>query len=174
MVGWQGTIRYPRPTIHPTTSYTDLFIHRTPSYYNLLRPTLDCSAILPYRTLSYILPCPTLDCLVALELRLYILPLAEQSSVGRGRMYDRVVGWGRTGYIGQEGCRGWGRIDEQFSVGRCRIYSRTGIPYPTTSYKSSCIPNTSLCTPSYPILPRSAFLTHHYWTWRTRHRVSHA
>ncbi len=40
-----------------------------------------------------------------------------------GCMYDRVVGWGRTGYIGQEGCRGWGRIDEQFSVGRCRMYS---------------------------------------------------
>ncbi len=102
----------------------------------IIHPTMsDCSSIL-----------------VALELRLYILPLAEQSSVGRGRMYDRVVGWGRTGYIGQEGCRGWGRIDEQFSVGRCRMYSRTGIPYPTTSYKSSCIPNTSLYVLPHPTL----------------------
>ena len=36
--------------IHPTTSYTGLFIHPTPSYSNLLRPTLDCSAILCYCT----------------------------------------------------------------------------------------------------------------------------
>ncbi len=53
--------------------------------------------------------------------RIKIIHPAEQSSVGRGRMYDRVVGWGRRGYIGQEGCRGWGRIDEQFSVGCSRI-----------------------------------------------------
>ena len=27
----RGRIRYPRPTIHPTTSYTELFIYPTPS-----------------------------------------------------------------------------------------------------------------------------------------------
>ena len=46
-------------SIHPYqtayTSYTGLFLPQmfTPSYQNLFRPTLDCSAILPYATPSY-------------------------------------------------------------------------------------------------------------------------
>ena len=47
------------------TSYHILHWIVHPSYPILpqpFRPTLDCSAILPYRTLSYILPHPTLDC----------------------------------------------------------------------------------------------------------------
>ncbi len=32
--------------------------------------------------------------------------------------------------------------------------------HPTTSYKSSCIPNTSLCTPSYPILLQTSTLSY--------------
>ena len=41
-------------------------------------------------------------------------------------MYDRVVGWGRTGYIGQEGCRGWGRMGYIDAGGRSRMYDRVG------------------------------------------------
>ena len=40
-------------TLHPRV---------TPSYHNLFRPTLHCSAILPSRTLAVLLPQPTLDC----------------------------------------------------------------------------------------------------------------
>ena len=39
------TASYPIPQ-HPFSSYTGLFIHPTPSYRTLLRPTLECSAIL--------------------------------------------------------------------------------------------------------------------------------
>ena len=47
-----------RLTIRPyrTPSYTVLcFPPTTPAYHNLLRPTLECVAILPYRTLAYLL-----------------------------------------------------------------------------------------------------------------------
>ncbi len=48
----------------------------------------------------------------------------------------------RTGYIGQEGCRGWGRIDEQFDVvGLVRQGYLIILPRPTSP---------------------PAFLTHHY------------
>ncbi len=73
-------------TLHPTRHTPDCSsILPHPTTTLILRPTLDSSAILPYRTLSYILLQPTIG------------RMAEQSSVGRGRMYDRVVGWGRTG-----------------------------------------------------------------------------
>ncbi len=43
----QRTLLY--PIVHPTTSYTLLFSHPSlPIYHKLLRPTLDCSAIIPY------------------------------------------------------------------------------------------------------------------------------
>ncbi len=43
----QRTLLY--PIVHPTTSYTLLFSHPSlPIYHKLLRPTLDCSTILPY------------------------------------------------------------------------------------------------------------------------------
>ncbi len=82
-----GYDKVSRPTIHPTTSYTELFIHplqlSCPMYPVLPHPT----------TLSYILPRPTLDC--SASGRIYNVNssatrMDEQSSVGHGRMYDNL------------------------------------------------------------------------------------
>ncbi len=68
----------------------------------------------------------------------------EQSSVEHGRMYDRVR-YGRMAEQSSVGRRrlysSMGTMDEQFSVGHCRMYTLSYHPviHPTTSYPCSAI-----------------------------------